>query len=144
MSSSAPSSLPLRPEIGSLDTLTAFIEEFAERHGLSMADCNAFTLAAEELLANTIRHADPPATEILFTLAPDGLATYADDGPPFDPTSLPEADTSLPLEQRKIGGLGIHFIRRTMTTFRYERLDGRNVTTFGRKLREQGSGIGDQ
>ena len=61
-------------------------------------------------------------------------AMYSDDGPEFDPTILPEVDTSLPLAERPIGGLGIHFIRRTMHTFTYERRVGRNVVRFGRAL----------
>jgi anti-sigma regulatory factor (Ser/Thr protein kinase) len=141
MSVPNPNSLTLRPVIGELATLTAFLEDFAERHGLSPADCNACTLAAEELFANTLRHADPPATEIHFTLTPQGLATYSDDGPAFDPTTLPDPDITLPPEQRQIGGLGIYFIRRTMKTFCYERRDGRNITTFSR---EQGPAGGEQ
>ncbi len=130
-------SLRLRPEIAALDELTEFIEGFAEEHGWAAGDTRAIVLAAEELFANTINHSQPPATWAEFSLADsDGSAsaTYADDALPFDPTAYPEVDTTLPLDQRPIGGLGIHFIRRTMNHFTYQRLQDRNLIRFGRAL----------
>lgn len=134
--------LRLRPELAELATLTDFIEIFAEDHGLPAVDTYAFTLAAEELFANTLRHCSPPATVVEFFMTADldsASAVYSDDGPEFDPTALAEADTTLPAEQRRIGGLGIHFIRKSMPVFRYQRRDGRNLTSFGRP-RSQKSG----
>jgi len=49
-----------------------------------------------------------------------------DDGRKFDPTSAPEVDTRVPLEERRVGGLGIHLVRSMATRVRYERTDGRN------------------
>lgn len=97
----------------------------------------AFNLAAEELFANTVRHGAPPAIGVEFSLTVhNGFATaiYADDAGPFDPTIAPEADISLPQERRAIGGLGIHFIRRTMQVFSWRREGERNVIAFGRAL----------
>jgi len=137
-STSSDSPLCLRPEIGQLDVLTGFVEQFGQRHGWTPADTHAFSLAAEELFANTLRHSRPAASRIEFSLMADrdvATACYSDDGGEFDPTALPEVDTTLPLEQRPIGGLGIHFIRRTMQTFSYRRDRGRNVVQFGRALK---------
>ena len=128
----------LAAELAGLPALTAYVEEFAERCGMNAADAAAITLAAEELFANTINHGDPKATGVEFELGyADGMMTarYRDDAGAFDPTQHPAPDTTLPLEQRPIGGLGIHCIRRTMPDFRYERVDGWNVITFGRAVR---------
>lgn len=133
MSATRSEPLHLRPVIDELPRLVAYIAAF----GLPSADSTAITLAAEELFANTISHSRPRANSVEFSLAADDLsasAVYAEEGPAFDPTTLPEVDTTLPQEQRRIGGLGIHIIRRTMSTFRYERRDGRNIITFGRPL----------
>ena len=138
---SDPRPLRLRPEIEELATLTEFIEGFAEERNLPVADALAITLAAEELFANTINHG-LSATVVEFSLTANEsviTATYADDAGMFDPTAFPEADTSLPLELRQIGGLGIHFIRRTMQNFDYQRVDDRNVTTFGRAITRKAS-----
>jgi anti-sigma regulatory factor (Ser/Thr protein kinase) len=134
---SAGAPLRLLPQVEQLGALTAYIEEFAEAQGWAAADTMAFTLAAEELFANTVRHGDPTARSVEFLLtasAGEALAVYSDDAGEFDPTAFPEVDTSLPLEQRPIGGLGIHFIRKTMSRFSYRREGGRNVITFGRAL----------
>jgi anti-sigma regulatory factor (Ser/Thr protein kinase) len=141
-SDSAPKPLRLRPEIAELAILSDYIEAFALEHDLPAADANAITLAAEELFANTIGHSDPPASVVEFSLVSDGpaiTAVYADDAATFDPTAYPEADTTLPLDRRPVGGLGIHFIRRTMQTFAYRRVDGRNQITFGRSLSRKAS-----
>ena len=129
--------LRLRPDIGELDTLVGYIENVAGQHSLRPADTRAITLAAEELFANTLNHSRPPAIWIEFSLTCDGnaaTAVYSDDAAEFDPTAYPEVDTSLPLDQRPIGGLGIHFIRRTMQTFGYRRDRGRNLITFCRSF----------
>jgi anti-sigma regulatory factor (Ser/Thr protein kinase) len=137
MSATETEPLRLRPERSELVRLAAGVEDFAVANRLAFPDTHAFMLAAEELFANTLSHSRTPVTLIEFTILlheSSAIAMYSDDGSPFDPTALPEVDTTLPLESRTIGGLGIHFIRRTMSTFRYERRHGRNIVTFGRVL----------
>jgi anti-sigma regulatory factor (Ser/Thr protein kinase) len=133
----APRPLQLRPEIGELPALVDYIEAFACHNGLTPTDVMAFNLAAEELFANTLLHSQPPATLVEFWLVSDASSVtgvYVDDAAPFDSTTLPEADITLPVEKRRVGGLGIHFIRRTMQTFAYRRTAERNVTTFSRTI----------
>ena len=98
--------LRLRPEIGELDVLVGFVEEFGERHGWAISDTQAFSLAAEELFANTLRHGQSSASLIEFSMMSDNRsasACYSDDGLAFDPTAFPEVYTTLPIEQRPIG-----------------------------------------
>lgn len=132
-----PTTIRLQPALDELVRLVDAIESFAAEHGLRPADVHALTLAAEELFANTVNHSHPPANYVEFGLGlEDGAVTavYADDGAPFDPTAQAAPDTTLPADLRPIGGLGIHFIRRTMQSFDYERVDGRNVVRFIRRL----------
>jgi anti-sigma regulatory factor (Ser/Thr protein kinase) len=129
--------LRLRPDLADLAVLSDYIENFGDENGFSGADVMSFNLAAEELFANTVRHGEPPATAVEFSLAVRNgfaTATYADDCGAFDPTIAPEADTTLPQEHRAIGGLGIHFIRRTMQVFSWRREGECNVITFGRSI----------
>jgi anti-sigma regulatory factor (Ser/Thr protein kinase) len=58
-----------------------------------------------------------------------------DDGRPFDPLQVPPPDLTLSLEQRPIGGLGIHLIRNLMDEVSYARRDGRNVLKMAKHLR---------
>jgi anti-sigma regulatory factor (Ser/Thr protein kinase) len=55
---------------------------------------------------------------------------YLDSAPAFDPTTIPTPDLTLALEDRPIGGMGIHLVRETMDRFQYERTpDGKNKVT---------------
>ena len=136
MSLSAETPLQLRPDLEEFGRLIAYVAEFAERHELSPGDQYALDLAAEELFANTVRHSAHAATlvEFLLTREEDGIhVVYEDDGLPFDPTQQNAPDTNLSAEDRAIGGLGIHLIRKSMRDFAYRREGNRNRITFTRK-----------
>jgi anti-sigma regulatory factor (Ser/Thr protein kinase) len=70
--------------------------------------------------------ADIDDTYITFVLSDSGM--------PFDPTQKEEVDTTLPAEQRKIGGLGIHLVRRIMDSVSYEYKDHKNILTLRKKI----------
>ena len=57
-----------------------------------------------------------------------------DSGKPFDPTTKEDIDTTLPAEERLIGGLGIHLVKQIMDSINYERTDGKNVLTLRKKI----------
>ena len=58
---------------------------------------------------------------LIFLLTDKGLS--------FDPTNAPDADITIPIEERAIGGLGIFLIRSIMNEVSYQRLDGENRLT---------------
>jgi len=85
----------------------------------------------DEVLSNVRRHAfgDRRAhdVELDFHLEPDLLTlAVADSGRPFDPLSLRPPDTTAPLAERPVGGLGVLIIRSLTESQSYERRDGRN------------------
>jgi serine/threonine-protein kinase RsbW len=136
LKSSSQATLRVSPNLAGLPALVRFVEAFAEEQTVGASDAFALTVATEELFANTLRHGSPPATWAELSLQSEGdvvIAVYRDDGGPFDPTQQPPPDTTLPIEARPTGGLGIEIIRRTMHSFRYERLAGVNHVTFVRK-----------
>ena len=57
------------------------------------------------------------------------MVTVSDDGVAFNPLAVPPPDTTLPLEERELGGLGIHLVRNLTDEATYGRLGGRNVIT---------------
>jgi serine/threonine-protein kinase RsbW len=61
----------------------------------------------------------------------------SDDGTPHNPLDAPEPDTDLALEDRSIGGLGIHLVRNLTTDLSYDHLGGRNMLTFTVTSKEQ-------
>jgi len=76
--------------------------------------------------------------EISIRLAPaaDALEIeVADEARAFNPLELPEADTSSALEERAVGGLGIHLVRRLMDTLEYQRAGGKNTLVLRKNLK---------
>ena len=92
----------------------------------------AVRLALDELLSNVIRYAydDQAVHQIdlrLETGAPFHL-TIADDGKPFDPTAdAPPPVLDGPVEDRPIGGLGLHILKKMGLRLAYRREAGRNL-----------------
>jgi len=81
-------------------------------------------VAAVELELTLDEEADPPACEVVLS----------DDGPEADPLAVTEADSSLGVEARPTGALGLALVRRLMDEVSYERRDGRNRLRLLRRL----------
>lgn len=92
-------------------------------------------LVLEELVTNVINHGYIDGQSHTFTVAlsagPDRLVTavITDDAPAFDPLGCAAIDTSLPLEDRPIGGLGVHLVKNLARSAHYERRNGKNILT---------------
>ena len=117
-----------------LEKMIDFVVTFAEKEGFQKETLGQIRLACEEALVNVINYAYPGKEgmfAVLCDTAGDGKISIeiADTGIPFDPLSLPAPDTSLPIEQRKIGGLGIFMVRKIMNEVHYRRDNGYNILT---------------
>jgi serine/threonine-protein kinase RsbW len=61
-------------------------------------------------------------------------AEVEDDGRAFNPLEAAAPNLDASIDERPIGGLGIHLVRSVMTSVEYRRQDGRNVLTMKKKL----------
>ncbi len=118
-------------DIAEIARVTSLIESFGERHQLPETIVFYMKLAFDELLTNIISYGflDGGRHKITALIRLEGNALEAeiiDDGIAFDPLARPAPDTSLAVEEREIGGLGIHFIRTVMDAVDYHRSNGRN------------------
>lgn len=96
-------------------------------------------VALDEVLTNILNYAytDQGEHEIRVRLRiVDGVleATVEDDGKPFNPLQIAPPDTRATLRERKIGGVGVHFVKKLMSDVSYDRSDGRNRLVLKRKL----------
>jgi anti-sigma regulatory factor (Ser/Thr protein kinase) len=124
-----------------LSVLTQFLQEFWSAADLPPAETVTFELALEEIFMNVVMHGSPagrvPRVEVSLALC-DGCLTLMieDDGPSFDPLSLPAPDVTVSLEERRVGGLGVYLVRQMMDTVGYQRLGGRNQLSMSKRVRE--------
>jgi sigma-B regulation protein RsbU (phosphoserine phosphatase) len=126
--------LILHNDIQQIPQLADFMETIAEEKGLDQSLCLSLNLALEEAVTNVILYAYPAGSDGLVNieavLREHSLEfIITDSGVAFDPTVVPEADTTLSAAERAIGGLGIHLVRQIMDEVRYQRLDDKNILT---------------
>lgn len=124
--------LSIENDADGLDRATTRIAEFLLDAGLSEDMSHDLRLAAEEMLTNVCKYAYPDSGEhaILLDLTVTGNEArmrLSDDGVEFNPLQAPVPDFSIPLEDRPIGGLGIHIVRNLADSIEYHRIAGRNV-----------------
>ncbi len=96
-------------------------------------------LAVEEAVVNVMNYAYPPGTEGAIYIEATANAerlkfTITDSGMAFDPTTHAEVDIDAPGDERPIGGLGIHLVRKMMDSINYNRINGKNILTLRKKL----------
>lgn len=131
--------ITLSNDIEEVPQLAAFVDEVCEAVGFDMSTTMSINLAIEEAVVNVMNYAYPPNVKGYVTVLAESNDTRVkfiiiDSGKPFDPTAKTEIDTTLPAEERQIGGLGIHLVRQMMDSINYERVDGQNVLTLRKKL----------
>jgi phosphoserine phosphatase RsbU/P len=130
----------LHNELSELDRLHRTLTEFGGQHGLPDKVLHDLNLALEEILTNIISYGytDSGEHEIRVRLAiePGEMRVdVEDDGRPFNPLEAPEADTTKRLEDRTVGGLGIHLVRKLTDGLEYRRHEGRNLLVMRKQLR---------
>jgi len=92
-------------------------------------------LVIEEALANVVNYSGATRMGVSVWLQDQSLCVAIDDdGKPFDPTSVPPVDVNVPGDERRIGGLGILYIRRMSDHMAYRREDGKNILTITKNL----------
>ena len=132
---SAQRSLLIANELDELRKVNTAIEELAEEENWSPDLTFQIGLAVEELGVNIVNygHDDDKAHEIKIVIASEDEAItieIEDDGHAFNPLSdAPEPDLDAEVEDRTVGGLGIHLVRTMMDEVHYQRQQNKNCLT---------------
>jgi serine/threonine-protein kinase RsbW len=141
---SAPLELRIRNRAEDLSSAMEAISRWLGSEGAFAGAEYLALLAVEELVTNCIKYAYDDTLEHWICIgirlsAVEMVVTIEDDGHPFDPRSLPEPDTSLPLEDRPIGGLGIHLLRNLFDALDYSRVEGQNRVVLRKRASTESS-----
>lgn len=129
----------VRNRLSEIATVTEALEAFSHDADVPEDVIWRFHLALEEILRNVITHAYPDHGEHQIEIAFGCdeaclIATVSDDGVPFNPLNAPPPDLDAALEERSLGGLGIHLARNVIDDFDYAWDAGRNVVTLRKRL----------
>ena len=129
-------SLTLANRRDEIDRLMNSLESFAATAGVPDDVMFRLTLALEEIVTNVMRHAYPQADadrqQIVVRLSADRdtvTAVVEDTGIPFDPLNVPPPNLDGLIEDRPIGGLGMHLVRSVAQNVTYLREGDRNILT---------------
>ncbi len=119
--------------------LSSMVETFGDANGLPDPKVFVINLALDELITNTVTHGleDRADAEIRITMRVDAgtlTVTMEDNGRPFDPTQETHADVTSSLDERAVGGLGLHLVKNFADRITYEFVAGRNRLTMQHDL----------
>src|SRR5262245_61365790 len=129
--------LTVPARLDSLDAVASLVLTAAQAAGLNPRATYRLRLAVDEFVTNIILHGYAEATtagtvDVRIELDDEALGVVLEDtGVPFDARQLPPPnDLDLPLEERRIGGLGIFLALEGVDDFAYERIGNRNRNRF--------------
>ncbi|MBR3570776.1 MAG: ATP-binding protein [Oscillibacter sp.] len=130
--------LKIAADVENMGRVIAFVDGQLDAHGCSPKARAQLEVAVDELFANVARYAygARAGEAVVEAEFPDGFAeiTFRDWGTPYNPLERPDPDVTLSAEERKIGGLGVYIVKKTMDAVSYRYEDGQNILTIRRKL----------
>ena len=121
----------LPPRLSELRTLANMVEAFGYTHQIPETKIFVVNLALDELITNAVTYgfenvADPKI-DIRLSLDGDALIlAIEDNGTPFDPTEDTNPDLTSSLDDRRVGNLGLHFVKTFAARVSYEYSDNMN------------------
>ncbi len=126
--------LEVESEMENLPVINDFVSGALAELGVDPANTYKVQLAIDEACTNVIKHAYSgeagPLALVIELVGTDLIITIGDIGKPFDPGTVPPPDLDADVEQRRIGGLGIYFMKTLMdeVSYRFDALTGNRLT----------------
>ena len=133
-------SITLPTAVENIGKITAFVEGKLEERDCPLKKTMEISMAVDEVMANVAMYAYAPGTgdvtvQFGFEEASrTASVTFIDGGVAFDPLAKEDPDVTLPAEQRKIGGLGIFLVKKTMDEVTYRRENDKNILCIRKKI----------
>ena len=120
------------PDGSSYAAVQDFLTDRLETAGISLRVQNRVQVAADEIWSNIVHYSGASQASLELRWEEETLfLRFTDDGKPYDPTAAPEPDTTLTADERKIGGLGLHMVRKMTTSMTYQYSGAKNSLTLG-------------
>ena len=128
----------LTKNISDLTILVTKLEQFFQENNTPSISM-PMTLILEELYTNTITHGASDGRDVFIEInlgidKDELIMTYKDNGIPFNVLELPEPDLNASIENREVGGLGVHYVKALTDSVEYEYVEKHNVLKMKKKL----------
>lgn len=132
--------IALKNDLKEMGRLLDDVETWGKEHGLPEKVIFDLHLVLDEIFTNIVHYGyeDGGEHEVLIDVALEAgevQVRIEDDAREFNPLERPDPDLGVPLEERKVGGLGIYLVRRLMDEVEYAREGGKNVLSLRRGTR---------
>lgn len=122
--------ITLIPDSASYAAVQSFLEQRLDEAAISLRVQNRIQVSADEIWSNIVHYSGASQASVTLCTEGDSLfLRFTDNGKPYDPTAVPEPDTTLSAEERQIGGLGLHMVRKMTRAMVYAYENGENRLT---------------
>jgi len=124
--------MEIEAEIENLDDVINFISAELEKIEYSSSIKNEICIAVEEIFLNIANYAYKPDNGnvcISISVKEKTVIKFEDTGRPYNPLEQPSPDLEKPLNEREIGGLGIHMVKNIMDNVEYSYIENKNTLT---------------
>jgi serine/threonine-protein kinase RsbW len=127
-------------DLKEIERLNRIVRQFGDLHEVPGRTLYAVNLALDEVVTNIVLHGfdDAAGQEVMARLtAREGVITaeVEDGGRAFNPLDAPPPNLAAPLDERALGGLGIHLVKSLMDKVEYRREGEKNVLTVRKRIR---------
>lgn len=131
--------LKITNQIAQLEILANTLDNISEEWGIPMNTSLSLNLVLEELVTNIIFYGYDDKEEHQISIHLSYIdrtfqIIIEDDAREFNPLTKAEPDLDADIENRSIGGLGIHFVRQIMDSFTYVRKENKNIVTLTKNI----------
>ncbi len=129
----------LRNDLSELETLRQKLDQFKTAAGIPDKTIFEINLVLDELFSNIVSCGFQDTKEhwVDMTIAQEGktlILSVQDDGIPFNPSTVQPIEMDCSVEERRIGGIGIHLVKHIVDEMSYRRLNARNVITLKKTM----------
>jgi anti-sigma regulatory factor (Ser/Thr protein kinase) len=136
------STVRIENDLSDIAKVDEMLDEFAEQFGIPPAIAATFHVIFDDLLNNVISYGFNDGQRHFIDISLESTAnslivSIADDGMPFNPLDETAPDTTLSIEDRQIGGLGIHLAIKLVDDVRYQRTADKNVLTLTKSFQSK-------
>lgn len=126
--------ITVKPMVENILSVTDFVEKVLTEAGCPLPVIMKMNIAVDELFSNIVYYSKADTATVKVEVKDKEIRLeFTDNGLAYDPTQRKTPDTSLQIEEKKIGGLGIFLVQRMMDSVTYGHKDKNNILIITKK-----------